>query len=162
VPNLEPVQPAALVRDVLRDHRQAASESGISFHIDAKNLPQVTTDVARVRQILENLVSNAIRYSPPHGRVTVRARLREGRRATDPATWLRLDVVDQGPGVSEEQGVFEEVERVAREAAPGLRLVISRRTARLLGGDLTLQTKPGTGATFSLWLPVTPAAAPTV
>ncbi|MEX2501446.1 MAG: ATP-binding protein, partial [Trueperaceae bacterium] len=67
---------------------------------------------------------------------------------------LRIDVADMGPGVLEREGVFEEVERVERKGAPGFRLAISRRVARLLGGDLTLETDGAAGSTFSLWLPL--------
>jgi two-component system, sensor histidine kinase len=56
--------------------------------------------------------------------------------------------------VSEGQAVFNEAQRMERRGSPGFRLAISRRVARLLGGDLMLQTAPGGGSTFSLWLPL--------
>jgi signal transduction histidine kinase len=63
-------------------------------------------------------------------------------------------VVDRGKGVAEGDAVFEEARRLGRAGEPGFRLAVSRRIARLLGGDLTLQTAPDAGSTFTLWLPV--------
>ncbi|MEX1182185.1 MAG: HAMP domain-containing sensor histidine kinase [Gemmatimonadota bacterium] len=154
VPKPEPLNVDSLIRDAVRDHRLSAGTSGVTFDYLAHPLPLLRTDPDCVRQILDNLLSNAIRYSPADGHVTVQAAVREGRRARDPERWLRIDVADMGPGVLEREGVFEEVERVERKGAPGFRLAISRRVARLLGGDLTLETDGAAGSTFSLWLPL--------
>jgi signal transduction histidine kinase len=154
LPQREPVEMGVLIRDLTQDHRLAAGTTTVSFALELPPLPGVHTDADCVRQILHTLLSNAIRYSPPDGVITVRCLLVSGRRSGDPDRWLRIDVADMGPGVMEQEAVFEEVQRVSRKGPPGFRLAIARRLARLLGGDLILETAPGEGATFSLWLPV--------
>lgn len=154
VARIEPLNVGALVRDVIRDFRLSDATTGVRFVFDDSGVPQLQTDPDCVRQILENLMSNAVRYSPAEGMVSVTASVRSGRRADDPDRWVCVDVIDAGPGVTEKEAVFEEVSRVARKGSPGFRLAISRRLAKLLGGDLTLTSRPGNGAHFSLWLPI--------
>lgn len=150
----EPLNLVALIRDLARDYQLSAGTTGVQFNLELHDLPLLRTDPDCVRQILDNLVSNAVRYSPAGAPITIRAMVRAGRRAGDPETWVRIDVVDRGPGVSEGEDVFEEVARVSRKGAPGFRLAISRRIARLLGGNITLQSSPESGSTFTLWLPM--------
>jgi signal transduction histidine kinase len=94
-------------------------------------------------------VGNAIRYSPANSQVWIRLEV-EGSRA-------RVIVADQGPGLSPEQQarVFEKFERLGRsdEGGSGLGLYISRRLARAMGGDLTVESAPGQGARFTLEVP---------
>jgi signal transduction histidine kinase len=86
--------------------------------------------------------------------VTITASVRAGRRSSDPQQWVCITVHDQGPGVADRELVFEEVARAeSTTSTPGFRLAISRRIARLLGGDLSLESRP-TGSSFSLWLPM--------
>jgi signal transduction histidine kinase len=154
VPRHERVEVEALLRSVVQEYEPAANSAGVHFDFELGQLPHARTDAVCVRRILDNLVSNAVRYSPAGAPVTIRARVRAGRRAQDPASWLRIDVVDRGPGVAEGDAVFEETRRLGHAATPGFRLAVSRRIARLVGGDITLQTAPGAGSTFTLWLPV--------
>jgi signal transduction histidine kinase len=88
--------------------------------------------------------------------------MKPGRRKTDPLRYVCLSVTDVGPGIGDQDLIFEETYRVERRGErPGFRLAIARRIARLLGGELTLDTKPGHGSTFTLWLPdVPPESAP--
>ncbi|WP_318531645.1 sensor histidine kinase [Pelagerythrobacter rhizovicinus] len=106
----------------------------------------------RVLQILLNLVGNAIRYSPEGSEVRLELSGAEDR--------ARVSVIDQGAGLSaEEQArVFEKFERLGRsgDGGSGLGLYISRRLARAMGGDLTVRSEPGKGATFRLDLPPNP------
>jgi signal transduction histidine kinase len=103
----------------------------------------------RVLQVLINLITNAIRYSPAGSQVWVRLEEDEGR--------ARVIVADQGPGLSEPDmaRIFEKFERLGRsgDGGSGLGLYISRRLARALGGDLTVESAPGQGARFILELP---------
>ncbi len=152
----EPVRIGPLLRDIARDYELASTTYGVRMttHV-AESLPTVYTDPDLVGQIIDTLLSNAVRYSPPNGEICVAAAVERGRRAGDPRRWLRVTVTDAGPGVEEADDVFEAVERVSgRRGAPGFRLAISRNVARLLGGDLTLESTPGAGASFSLWLPL--------
>lgn len=152
----EPTSVGALLRNLTRDYQLASATYGVKIAIDVpRELPLVFTDPDLVGQILDTLLSNAVRYTPPNGEIRVSADVQRGRRAGDPLRWLRARITDTGPGVDGTYDVFEAVERVSGgRGAPGFRLAISRNVARLLGGDLTLEREPGTGASFSLWLPL--------
>lgn len=127
-----------------------AQERGIT--IDAprqgEHLPAIA-EFRRVLQILLNLVGNAIRYAPENSQIWIRLEDGGGR--------ARLIVADQGPGLSQDQQhrVFEKFERLGRsgeDGGSGLGLYISRRLARAMGGDLTVESAPGQGARFILEL----------
>jgi signal transduction histidine kinase len=117
-------------------------------------------DSALVRQILVNLVDNAIKYSSRGDRIEV--------LVTDETTQVRVAVVDEGMGIppSEQERIFEKFYRVDPEMATGiggsgLGLYISREIAQQMGGSLTMRSAPGRGSTFILQLPrdAEPAAA---
>ncbi|MDQ3557027.1 MAG: GAF domain-containing sensor histidine kinase [Gemmatimonadota bacterium] len=121
-------------------------------------------DEDRVRQILVNLLSNAVKFTGTGGRVTVRCRFaREADRGVlteGSGPWVAVEVQDTGVGIAPEklEQVFEPFVQVddahtRREEGTGLGLTISRRLARLMGGDLVAQSEPGTGSRFTLWLP---------
>lgn len=103
----------------------------------------------RVMQVVLNLLGNALRYSPEGSSVAV-----ELGQAGDFAT---ISVVDQGPGLDADQQerVFEKFERLGRsgDGGSGLGLYISRRIARAMGGDVTVESEPGQGARFTLSVP---------
>ncbi len=112
-----------------------------------ESLPAIG-EYRRILQILLNLIGNAIRYSPEGSSIWVRV-LNEGDRAS-------LTIADQGQGLSaeEQQAVFEKFERLGRsgDGGSGLGLYISRKLARAMGGDLTVESAKGTGARFTLTL----------
>ena len=151
---------AEVVRQVSEDHRSPAEAAGHTTEIDLPAQPlTVYTDSARVEQILGNLFSNAIKYTPPPGRITVRAALNGGAGAPAQAAWATIRVTDTGPGIPvvQREAIFDEFTRLDDGGAKkghGLGLAIARRIARILGGDLTVEDGPGGGATFILWLPV--------
>jgi signal transduction histidine kinase len=171
------------VLNVASELESLVNERGLSFSIAVgASLPRVRTDPTHLRQILVNLIGNAIKYTPAGG-VAVRARLigaadrqlRLPRRATpeDPAlagqapdprrVWIVLQVVDTGVGIApaDQSRIFDEFEQVnagprseSMQRGTGLGLAISRRLAQLLGGDIRVDSQLGKGSTFSLWLPV--------
>jgi anti-sigma regulatory factor (Ser/Thr protein kinase) len=114
-------------------------------------------DEERVRQVLLNLVTNAVKFTPPGGRVSIEHGM-EGTR-------VYFRVIDTGIGIPADQisRIFDPFVQVhAGHARPrdgsGLGLAISRRLARLMQGDVTVESEPGRGSTFTLWLPAaTPA-----
>lgn len=111
------------------------------------------TDPARVRQILGNLVSNAIKYTPAGGRVRLSIR---APSKSEPR--IAVDVRDTGPGIPApyQERIFEEFFRLPGTdgiAGTGVGLAISRRFARLLGGDITVTDWFEGGSVFTLWLP---------
>lgn len=157
----EAVNVGVLVRGMVRDFQLSFATIGFELDVSVPELPGIETDIDAVRQILDNLLSNAVRYTPVGGRITVNAEVRPSLRKTGPARFVCVAITDTGPGIEDEEQIFEEVHRVEhRGVRPGFRLAISRRIARLLGGDLTLATEAGHGSTFTLWLPDSPPATP--
>jgi signal transduction histidine kinase len=154
----EPTNIPVLLRGIVRDFQLSVGTIGLEFDIAVPDaLPVISTDIDYVRQILDTLLGNAVRYSPVGGRVSVRADIRPGRRRSDPFRYVCIEVADTGPGIGDHDLIFEEVYRVERRGEKaGFRLAIARRIARLLGGELTLETAPGRGSTFTLWLPDAP------
>jgi len=154
----EHVNVPALLRGIVRDFQLSVGTIGLQFEMSVpSDLPVIMTDIDYVRQILDTLLANAIRYSPVGSSITVRSDIRPGRRRSDPLRYVCMEITDKGPGVGDSDLIFEEVYRVERRGEKsGFRLAIARRMARLLGGELTLETEPGVGSTFTLWLPDTP------
>ena len=122
---------------------------------------RMVADPDRVLQIVTNLLSNAIKYSPEGTDVRLAADLsREGPPGSPEAErWLAIGVTDQGPGVplKDQERIFGEYQkggsgRSARTGV-GIGLTLSRRLAEYMGGALTLESVPGDGATFTLWMP---------
>jgi len=126
--------------------------------------PVFRGDDERVRQILVNLLSNAVKFTPPGGKITVEI---ARSRTPDPDTrlphsrsYVSFRVTDTGAGIPEEKllSIFDPFVQVesghsrTREGS-GLGLTISRRLARLMGGDLTVKSVVAEGSSFALWLP---------
>lgn len=130
---------------------QHAAERNVAVVVDAADADAVVhADPERLRQILLNLVGNAVKYTPPGGTVTVRERV-EGCDAV-------IDVEDTGAGIPRDQHehIFEPFVRLPRDAAvagSGLGLAISREMARAMAGDLTVSSEVGVGSCFRLRLP---------
>ncbi|HYR11387.1 MAG TPA: ATP-binding protein [Longimicrobium sp.] len=124
-------------------------------------------DEDRVSQVLVNLLSNAVKFTHPGGSVTVTCSA-SGAPPTLPdasqGAWVSVEVADTGIGIPPDklEAVFEPFMQVdgshtRREGGTGLGLAISRRLARLMGGELTVESAPGQGSRFTLWLPTTGA-----
>ncbi len=133
-------------------------------------------DEARVRQILVNLLANAVKFTAPResepggsepGRITVSAgtatRASADAQLTGPGPWVYVRVEDTGVGIPPEllQPIFEafvqaDMALTRRHGGTGLGLAISRRLARLMGGEVTARSEVGVGSTFFLWLPAAP------
>ena len=145
----------ALLRETLASLEAQAAGKGLTLELEAADVPRLDTDATRVRQIVLNLVSNALKFTECGG-VTVRLE----RLAADA---IAVHVVDTGVGIASADldRVFDEFVQVGRVVdGTGLGLTISRRLARLLGGDLTVRSTPARGSCFTLTLPTT--AAPSV
>lgn len=127
-----------------------ARERGIEIDApkEGESVPAVG-EFRRVLQILLNLLGNALRYAPEGSQVWLRAEAEDGR--------ARIVVADQGEGLSAEQQAkaFDKFERLGRsgDGGSGLGLYISRRLARAMNGELTVDSAPGQGARFMLDLP---------
>ncbi|HYN83124.1 MAG TPA: HAMP domain-containing sensor histidine kinase [Gemmatimonadaceae bacterium] len=164
------------ILDVASEVESLVNEKDLSLSLTMGSaLPRIRTDPTHLRQILVNLIGNAVKYTNK-GTIVVRTRTvpqSEGLTLGMPvdlpvpdrveATWLCVQVADPGIGIApaDQRRIFEEFEQVEpgpRSDSPnrgtGLGLAISRRLARLLGGDLTLVSEIGRGSTFTLWLPI--------
>ncbi len=153
---------ALLVAEAADEYQAAAGAAGRAVHVEAPERIRVSTDAARVRQILGNLVSNAIKYARGSDRVILSAGpAPEGAR---PGKWAMVSVTDFGPGIppADLERLFEEFYRARDDGGAeghGLGPTVSRRIAHLLGGDLTAESEVGRGSVFTLWLPVDDGAA---
>ena len=146
----ESFDPREVVEAVVAQHRSLAAQKGLRLAWRNEGTPAaVVLDRQRVRQILVNLVGNAMKFTDT-GEVDV-----EAGSAADGG--LRVAVRDTGPGIAPEQRevIFEEFHR-AKGAAPGtgLGLSISRLLARAMGGDIVLQSEVGRGSVFTVVLPL--------
>lgn len=133
--------------------RAADKRIGLVLPTVEERVPAVG-EFRRVLQVLLNLITNAVRYSPGDTRVTVSCG-NDGRNA-----WIAVG--DEGPGLDTAQAerAFAKFERLGRkgDGGSGLGLYISRRLARAMGGDLTVESAPGEGARFVLTLPPDPGS----
>jgi signal transduction histidine kinase len=148
----ESVNLSDIARDATEEFRAQAEQKGLALELDqTADGVVVQTDPARVRQVLSNLVSNAVKYTD-HGRVTVRV-LADDRRGA-------IEVADTGTGIPADRqaNVFQEFVRLDPHAAPGagVGLAISQKIVQALGGEITLTSETGRGSRFVLWLPTTP------
>src|SRR5262249_28735867 len=115
----------------------------------------VMADRQRIRQILLNLLTNAVKYNRRGGTVTVACQSYDG-------TTARISVTDTGPGISQDQFdlVFAPFERLARDIeveGTGIGLALSRNLAEAMGGSVGLDSRVGVGSTFWVDLPLAPS-----
>jgi two-component system phosphate regulon sensor histidine kinase PhoR len=155
---LEEVRPAEIAEEVVTAFAGAATRKDISLRHVNHGAPAVRSDAERLRRILENLVDNAVKYTPQGGRVEVAC-------SAGPDGSARIDVVDDGPGIAAEHQprIFERFYRVdkarSRElGGTGLGLSIVRHLAESMGASVRVESEPGRGARFSVTLPGRPAA----
>jgi signal transduction histidine kinase len=126
----------------------SAEEREVTIELQEQEPLPVRGEERAVIQVLVNLVVNAIRHSPERGAVRLSFGRTEGTAS--------VTVSDDGPGIdaADQQRIFERFERAgAQQGGTGLGLAISRRLARSMGGDVTLESAPDTGAHFTLTLP---------
>jgi signal transduction histidine kinase len=145
-----------LVKDVVEDHRDAIEAAGLELRVVLPDqLEPIETDPQRVSRILGNLLSNAVKYTSI-GSVRV-GLATESNGAIRNGSWIGITVRDSGRGIpaADLEHIFEEFSRVQPGAVPGagLGLAVSRRLARLLDGDITVESEVGKGSAFTLWLP---------
>ncbi|MBI1896667.1 MAG: HAMP domain-containing protein, partial [Acidobacteria bacterium] len=152
---------------VLRTFRHVAEGKGLAFNVEiGEDVPRtMITDSKRLQQVIKNLLANALKFTD-HGSVSLRIRRAlsgwssEKQALNQARNVIAFDVVDTGIGIpSDKQNVIFEAFRQAdgttsrRYGGTGLGLSISREIARLLGGEIRLQSAPAVGSTFTLFLP---------
>lgn len=136
-----------------------AREKGVTFEVCLKGRLEeyLTGDALRLNQILNNLLSNALKFTPEGGKVTLNV---EKLRSEDKRVWVQFEVRDTGCGIAEEnfQKIFEpftqETSGVTRQyGGTGLGLPITKRFAELMGGTISLNSQVEAGSTFCVKLP---------
>ncbi|WP_323716358.1 ATP-binding protein [Paracoccus aminovorans] len=157
-----PFDPAALAQETAMLMAPSVEEKGLWLRIETKPCCWLTGDAARLRQVLFNLLANAIRFTD-RGGVTLRLRC----EPLGDAAVLVVEVADTGKGIAAQAqdrifGLFEQedAETARRYGGTGLGLAISRRLAEAMGGSLTVESAPGRGATFRLAVTLPRAEAP--
>ncbi|HJQ85094.1 MAG TPA: ATP-binding protein [Candidatus Binatia bacterium] len=148
-----PFAPRELIADVMELLAETAQRKGVELaaHVDPSMPAEVRGDARRLRQVVVNLVGNAVKFTQ-QGEVILRARIvREGARAVV----LRVEVADTGIGITPEQSsrLFEPFSQgdgsTARKyGGTGLGLAISKQLVALMGGEIGVQSEPGSGSTF--------------
>jgi adenylate cyclase len=153
--NPQTVQLTSLINEVIGTAGQLAEQNKNRLVVDAQeNLGALTVDPMRLRQILLNLLSNACKFTK-EGEVRLRT-----RRVANGGRWIELAVADTGIGMTAEQQakLFEEFSQADATTAQhfggtGLGLALSRKLARLMGGDVTVTSESGKGSVFTVRLP---------
>jgi len=149
-----------LVKVVLVNMRPSAEAKHQRFrsHLQLEGLPQIEADTVLIRQAMENVIANAIKYTPDGGEVTVRAHYADGR--------FNFSVQDNGIGIPEEHlpYLFESFYRVQhisnKQKGSGLGLSLVKNVIARHQGDVWVKSKLGEGSRFGFWLPVPPADDP--
>lgn len=151
------VQPAEIVAEVLGTLGPLADEKRLALDSEPAEPLALVADRQRVAQVLTNLIANAIKFTPPQGRINVRVRA-EGEG-------LRFEVADSGPGISVEDQAklfqrFTQLDMSSTRAAggTGLGLSISKALVDAHEGTIGVESELGSGATFWFWLPTQPPA----
>jgi signal transduction histidine kinase len=155
--NPKPVDMNALVREVIGRAQVASDRHVIRTDLD-RALPVVIADPDRLVQVLSNLVSNAIKYSPEGGEVGLTTRAEDGM--------VHVSVRDHGIGIAPEFvnrlfGRYERFEsnRTSKVVGTGLGLAISRQIIELHGGRIWVDSQVGAGSNFQFTVPIRPTSA---
>jgi signal transduction histidine kinase len=144
----EPTDPAALIQEVVRSFVGDAQSKQISIRSDLPpDLPTITIDPLRIREVLVNLISNAVRYAPEAGNVVVAARVENER--------MVVSVTDSGPGISPEDlpKIFDRFYKGATSQGSGLGLTIARSLIHGHGGEIHAENIPSNGAKITFAIP---------
>jgi signal transduction histidine kinase len=143
---------AALARQVVEGSMGAASAKRQRIGLSGDTGCRVDADEVRLQEIIDNLVSNAIKFSPSGKEIQV--------RVVDADPHVRLEVWDEGPGLSSEEqaNLFEKFKRLGPrptggEASAGLGLYIAKKLVELQGGEIRVDSEPGRGSTFIVTFP---------
>ncbi|MAT41384.1 MAG: hypothetical protein CL609_03510 [Anaerolineaceae bacterium] len=143
-----------MLDEAVRRNSRLAEPKGTQVILEYVPEGKVLADPSRVRQVLDNLISNAVKYSPPNSTVRVRSQMGE-------YCW-RVEVQDEGPGIQpkDRERLFQDFARLSArptggEKSTGLGLSITRRVIEAHGGEIGVDSEPGSGSTFWFTLPNT-------
>src|SRR5260221_6231078 len=155
--HLESVELGSVIQDVRATTEPLALSKAITLNTESKREISLIADSAKVKQMLLNLVSNAIKFTPSGGRIDIRIRRLE--------SWVEVAVSDNGIGIAKEdlERLFTEFQQLdagpgRQQGGTGLGLALTRRFAELHGGQVIVESEVGKGSTFTLRLPLQTAA----
>ena len=154
--SLKPAPLSALIRRVVTAVTSTATEKKIALTSEVQpDLPEIPLDENRMTQVITNLLNNAIKFTPPGGKIVVKA-----GDAPDRPELVQVSVSDTGCGIAKEEQsrIFDRLYQVktgdaTSEHGVGLGLYLCRELVQLHGGQIQVESKPGQGSTFSFVLP---------
>ena len=146
----EPTDLATLTNETVASFHAQADAAGVELSAEVgANLPMLEVDPARIRQVLENLIANALRYTPRGGTIRVRCYAEKTPRVT-------MAVCDSGAGIPHEElpHIFERFYKSRDSKGTGLGLAIAKNLVAAHGGEISAQSEPGAGTQIQFSLPV--------
>ncbi|MPZ90292.1 MAG: GAF domain-containing protein [Actinobacteria bacterium] len=149
---MEPVALQNVIRNIVSVHKSLSDKHNLIDSIPA-GLPKVLGDPDRIRQVFLNLLTNAVRHSPDGTRIEVIAR-------EQPPGWVEVEVIDEGIGIAsaDQERIFSKFVNLAKptwiQKGTGLGLYITKGIVEAHGGEITVDSEEGRGATFRFTLPV--------
>jgi two-component system sensor histidine kinase BaeS len=146
----EPIEIGSFLREVTSVFQSQAASAGVTITVNvAGNLPLLEIDPSRIRQVLANLLANALRYSPAGGTIKLSGEI-DGKN-------ILLAVQDDGPGIAPDdlEHVFERFYKSTDSGGMGLGLAIAKHLVEAHGGSITAENAPERGTIFRILLPLT-------
>ena len=147
---LRPVSPRSIVLDGLEPYIRMAQDQGVTLSIElSDNLPEVQADLTRIKHVFGNLLLNALKYTPPGGRITLSTKADKD--------WVQFSVSDTGRGIPAKylSRIFEQFFRVpdqGAESGAGLGLAIVKEIVEAHGGTVGVESQEGKGSAFTFTL----------
>jgi signal transduction histidine kinase len=162
--NFELTSCAEVIEEALSVAAGAARQAGVTLEREIQpQLPQVFVDRKQMHRALMNLISNAIKFTPRGGQVTLRARILEERRQDAACDYVLLSVADTGEGLAADETpyIFDpywQSPNGLRKKGAGLGLAIVKRISVAHGGNVSVRSAPGKGSAFTIMIPVRDSA----
>jgi len=138
----------ALLAEVVASQRASAEETGVQLDLEVSDLTPILVDAARIRQVVANLVANALRFTPAGGRILLAA------FASDDAVTIRVSDTGRGMEPDDVEHAFDRFYRSPGSSGSGLGLSIARNLVEAHGGHIGLTSEPGRGTTVEVVVPV--------
>jgi signal transduction histidine kinase len=151
---LESTRLEDLVGEAVASYRPQAGTSGVVLRVDVEpGLPPVEIDSTRIREVLSNLLANALRYTPPAGQIDIRCWFETGQ-----PDHLNVSISDTGAGISAQDlpHIFDRFYKTGDSHGSGLGLAIAKSLIAAHGGEISAQSEPGRGTQITFSLPTSP------
>jgi signal transduction histidine kinase len=146
-----------LMQEIAESMRSVAQEKDIAIELPPSGNAAAWADRDKITQVLTNLIANAVKFTPPGGKVVL------GLEPANAGPWLRLSVSDTGPGIAAHEAprVFDEFYQIEQRGGEkvkgvGLGLAICKKLVEMHGGSISLKSAKGAGTTFCFTVPARP------